>query len=172
MLEEHCWITHLILECLCQHQLYLKPEKCKFEQTQIKYLSLIILHGAVEMDLVKVAGMAEWPEPKNKKEDFLHHTCLLFDLTRKDLVWSWRPPEQMAFEALKYAMTSGPILLFLDDNSPFQVEVDNLDFATGAILSQQSPEDGKWHLVAFYYKSLNAVEWNYEIHDKEMLAII
>ncbi|KAG5721584.1 hypothetical protein E4T56_gene12887 [Termitomyces sp. T112] len=67
-LEEHCWFTCLILEHLHQHQLYLKLEKCKFEQTQIEYLGLIILHRAAEMDLVKVAGVAEWPEPKNKKE--------------------------------------------------------------------------------------------------------
>ncbi|KAG6875303.1 hypothetical protein C0993_009865, partial [Termitomyces sp. T159_Od127] len=59
---------HVVLECLCQHQLYLKPEKCEFEQTQIEYLRLIISHKAAEMDLVKVAGVAKWPEPKNKKE--------------------------------------------------------------------------------------------------------
>ncbi|KAG5717105.1 hypothetical protein E4T56_gene6930 [Termitomyces sp. T112] len=159
MLEEHCWITHLVLECLCQHQLYLKPEKCKFEQTQIKYLGLIISHGAAEMDSVKVAGMVEWPEPKNKKEvqaflgftnfyqrfiqDFLHHACPLFDLTGKDMTWSWGPPEQTAFNTLKHAMTSEPILLFPDDNSPFQVEANSSDFATWAVLLQQSLEDEK-----------------------------
>jgi len=47
-----------------------------------------------------------------------------------------------------------------------------LDFATGAVLSQQSPEDNKWHPVAFLSKSLSPVEWNYEIYDKEMLAIV
>ncbi|KAG5719156.1 hypothetical protein E4T56_gene11826 [Termitomyces sp. T112] len=52
------------------------------------------------------------------------------------------------------------------------VEADSSDLATGAILSQQSPEDGKWYLVAFYFKSLKAVEQNYKIDDKEMLAII
>ena len=36
----------------------------------------------------------------------------------------------------------------------------------------QSLEDDKWHPVSFYSKSLNDVERNYEIHDKEMLAII
>ncbi|KAG5720041.1 hypothetical protein E4T56_gene5667 [Termitomyces sp. T112] len=46
------------------------------------------------------------------------------------------------------------------------------DFAMGAVLSQQLKEHGKWHPVAFYSKSLYAVEWNYKIHDKEMLAII
>ncbi|KAG5726854.1 hypothetical protein E4T56_gene1110 [Termitomyces sp. T112] len=171
MLEEHCWIARLVLEHLCQHQLYLKSEKCKFEKTQIKYLSLIILHGAVEMDLVKVAGMAEWPEPKNK-EDFLHYAHPLFDLTGKDVLWSWGPPEQTAFDTLKHAMTSRPVLLFSDNNSPFQVEADSSNFATGAMLSQQSLEDGKWHLVVFYSKSLNVVEQNYKIHNKEMLAII
>jgi len=43
---------------------------------------------------------------------------------------------------------------------------------TGAVLSQQSPEDDKWHPVSFYSKLLNDVEQNYEMHDKEMLAII
>ncbi|KAG5349297.1 hypothetical protein C0989_004789, partial [Termitomyces sp. Mn162] len=53
MLEEHHQITCLVLECLCQHQLYLKPEKYEFEQIWIEYLSLIISHGAAEMDPVK-----------------------------------------------------------------------------------------------------------------------
>jgi len=55
---------------------------------------------------------------------------------------------------------------------PFRIEADSSDFATGAVLSQQSTTDGKWHPVAFYSKSLSSVERNYEIHDKEMLAII
>ncbi|KAG5724326.1 hypothetical protein E4T56_gene16016 [Termitomyces sp. T112] len=80
--------------------------------------------------------------------------------------------EQAAFDTLKQAVTSKPVLLFPNDDSPFCVEADSSDFATGAVLSQQSKEDGKWHPVAFYSKSLNVVEWNYEIHDKEMLAII
>ena len=67
---------------------------------------------------------------------------------------------------------SKPILLFLNNDQPFCVKADSSDFATGAVLSQQSPEDGKLHPVAFYSKSLNAVEQNYKIHNKEMLAII
>jgi hypothetical protein len=62
--------------------------------------------------------------------------------------------------------------MFADDARPFRIEADSSDFATGAVLSQQSPTDEKWHLVAFLSKSLKAVERNYEIHDKEMLAII
>jgi len=54
----------------------------------------------------------------------------------------------------------------------FRIEPDSSDFATGAVLSQQLTTDEKWHPIAFYSKSLSSVERNYEIHDKEMLAII
>ena len=52
------------------------------------------------------------------------------------------------------------------------MKADSLDFATGAVLSQQSLEDGKWHPVTCLSRSLSLVERNYEIHDKEMLAIV
>jgi hypothetical protein len=96
----------------------------------------------------------------------------LFDLTQNNSDWHWRDLESSAFEAIQKHVVSAPILMFPDDNRPFQVEVDSSDFATGAVLSQQSPMDNMWHPVAYYPKSLNAVECNYEIHDKEMLAII
>jgi hypothetical protein len=58
------------------------------------------------------------------------------------------------------------------DDQPFRIEADSSDFATGAVLSQLCVEDGKWHPVAFLSKSLSETEQNYEIHDKEMLAIM
>ena len=69
-------------------------------------------------------------------------------------------------------MTSQPVLVFLDDSLLFHVEVDSSDFATGTVLFQQSREDGKWHPIVFYSKSLNAMEYNYNLYNKEMLAII
>ena len=142
----------------------------------------------VKMDSAKVAGVAEWPVPSTKKElqsflgftnfyhrficDFSHHTCPLFDLTKNDVKWHWTGEEQLAFDTLKGLITSAPILASLDNTRPFRIEADSLDFVTGAVLSQQALEDGNWHLVAFLSKSLSMVEQNYEIHDKEMLAII
>ncbi|GLB33357.1 putative retrotransposable element tf2 155 kda protein type 1-like [Lyophyllum shimeji] len=125
---------------------------------------------------------AREPIPKNKKEvqsflgftnfyqrfirDFSYHT------QPKDVAWTWGSAQQDAFDALERAITSKPVLIFPDDDHTFQVEADSSDFATGTVLFQQSPEDEKWHPVVFYSKSLNAVERNYEIYDKEMLAII
>jgi len=70
------------------------------------------------------------------------------------------------------AVTTALILASPQDSEPFHIKADSSDFASGAILSQQLLGEEKWHLVAFYRKSLSPVERNYEIHNKEMLAII
>ena len=70
------------------------------------------------------------------------------------------------------AVTTTLTLASPQDSELFRIEADSSDFASRAILSQQLPGEEKWHPVAFYNKSLSPVERNYEIHDKEMLAII
>ena len=64
------------------------------------------------------------------------------------------------------------MLMSPQDLEPFQIETDSSDFIIGAVLSQQLMMDGKWHLIAFYRKSLSSVKRNYKIHNKEILAII
>jgi len=63
------------------------------------------------------------------------------------------------------------VLAILDLDKKIKMEVDILDYTTGGVLSIEC-EDRKWRLVAFLSKSLNKTEKNYEIHDKEMLAVI
>jgi len=69
-------------------------------------------------------------------------------------------------------VTTALILASPQDSEPFHIKANSSDFASRAVLSQQLPREEKWHPVAFYSKSLSPVEQNYEIHDKEMLAII
>ena len=187
-IEEHRKVTRRVLELLEKNKLYLRPDKCEFERTTVEYLGVIISHNSVAMDPVKIAGVAEWPEPTNKKEvqsflgftnfyrrfirNFSDHAWPLFDLTRNDAKWTWTPKEQSAFDDLKRSVTSAPVLISPDPMKPFRIEADSSDFTTGAVLSQVSPSDEKWHPVAFFSKLLSPVERNYEIHDKEMLAII
>ena len=75
----------------------------------------------------------------------------------------------MAFKLLKRRFTSAPILVHYDPDLPIVVEYDASDFAIGAILSQKVND--KWHPVAFYSRKMNKAEINYEIHDKELLAV-
>jgi len=105
-------------------------------------------------------------------QDFSAKAQPLFDLTRSKQVWTWSRKEQAAFEDLKTAVTTAPVLVSPQESDLFQIEVDSSDLATRAVLSQQSTTDGKWHPVAFYSKSLSSMEQNYKIHNKEMLAII
>jgi len=178
--EEHEQVVRRVLEVLVEHKLFLRPEKCEFHRKQIEYLGLVISENKVEMDPVKVAGVRDWPTLENRTDvqafigfvnfyhrfirDFSTIARPLFDLTRSDKAWNWDIKEQDAFEHLKTAVTTA--------SEPFRIKADSSDFASGAILSQQLPGEEKWHPVAFYSKSLSPVERNYEIHDKEMLAII
>jgi hypothetical protein len=67
-IAEHRCIMQLVLERLHKHKLFLQHNKCKFEQTTIEYLRLIISQGEMRMDPVKVAGVMEWPALTIKKE--------------------------------------------------------------------------------------------------------
>lgn len=115
--EQHREVTRRVLEILRQHKLYLRAEKCEFEKERIEYLGLIISEGQVEMDPVKVDGVAKWPVPTSRKEvqsflgfanfyrrfieDFSAIARPLFNLTKADVKFQWGPSEQMAFDEVK-----------------------------------------------------------------------
>ena len=148
-LDEHRRITQRVLRRLAEHELYLRPEKSEFEKTRIEYLGLVISENRVEMDPVKVAGVAEWPKPTNKQEVqsflgfvnfyqqfvrvFSHHARPLFDLTRKEQKCDWDSSAASAFWKLKELVTSAPVLVTLADDQPFRIEADSscpwFDFA-------------------------------------------
>ena len=79
--------------------------------------------------------------------------------------------QEEVFRELKEKFTKEPVLAVPDIDKKMRMEVDTLDYTTGEVLSMEC-EDGKWRLVASLLKSLNETERNYEIHDKEILAII
>ena len=64
-----------------------------------------------------------------------------------------------------------PVLAALELDKKMRMEMDESDYAIGGVLLMEC-KDGLWRLVAFLSKSLNETERNYEIYDKEMLAII
>src|SRR5882672_6472984 len=92
-------------------------------------------------------------------------------LTCKDIKWEWTDPVQAAFDSLKTAFTTAPILCYFDPSKLIILETDASDFAIGAIISQPDSED-KLHPIAFYSYKLQPAEINYEIYDKEILAIV
>src|SRR3954467_10371538 len=93
----------------------------------------------------------------------------LTKLTGKE-EWSWGSEQERAFEGLKKAMSTAPVLSMPKDEEPFMIECDTSEGALGAILSQK--QDDKWRPVAFWSKALNPTECNYKIYDKGLLMII
>src|SRR5258707_11157857 len=139
------------------------------------------------MDPVKVQGVMDWPQPMKVKDvqsfigfmnfyqrficNFSEIAHPLHALTHKSKDWSWGAAEQQAFNVLKSAVTSALMLTFPSKSGPFHLECDASNFTMGAILSQQQ-EDGLFHPIGFMLKSFLDMEQNYQIHDKEILAIM
>ena len=92
-------------------------------------------------------------------------------MVKKDKKWDWMEKQEKAFKELKENFTKEPVLAAPDLDKKIRMEVDTSDYVTGEVLLIEC-KDGLWRLVAFLSKSLNEMERNYKIHDKEMLAII
>ncbi len=184
--QEHQIQVKRILEKLRQHQLSLKAEKCYFEQEEIEFLGLIISQNGMRMDPNKVKAIKDWPTPTSKRElqqflgfvNFYRRFVKGFAKIAKNLTkltgkveWIWTHLQQEAFNKLQNEIASERVLVIPKPNQPFRMETDASDFAVAAILSQLD-EDNVWKPVAFLSKALNDAERNYEIYDKEMLAIM
>ncbi|KIK13956.1 hypothetical protein PISMIDRAFT_17634 [Pisolithus microcarpus 441] len=154
---------------------------------EVEFLGMVVGVNGIRMDKSKVKAIKDWPTPTKVKsvraflglanfyhrfiKDFACIACPLNGLMRKDQPWTWQEEQQRSFNALKEAFTSAPILTFPDQDRKFCLETDASDFATGAVLSVEAP-DGLWHPVAYYSHSMTPPKRNYQVFDKEMLAII
>ena len=104
-------------------------------------------------------------------KNFTRIAAPLHVLVRKEQKWKWEQEQEEAFGKLKVVFTTELILAIPDINREMKVETDASDYAMGGVLLTKC-KDRKWRPVVFISKSLNATEWNYEIYDKEILAVI
>ena len=95
---------------------------------------------------------------------------LLTRLTRKDAPWNFDDKCRKAFNTLKQAFTSAPILIHWVLDAQLVVKTDALDYTLAAILSIMT-KDNEIHPIAFHSWTFSAPELNYDVYDKELLAI-
>ncbi|KAF8749931.1 hypothetical protein RHS01_09606 [Rhizoctonia solani] len=185
--KDHEGHVREVLKRLQDNNLFCNIEKCHFHVKKIDYLGFIISKFGIEVDQSKVTDAMNWTTPKNVKniQEFLGFVNFyrrfipnfgnmaqpLYNLLKKDSTWKWDLAEQQSFDGLKKCLTSAPLLLQPDTTRQFYVECDASNYATGAILSQRNRE-GKLGPVAYLSKSLSPAEKNYDIFDKELLAVI
>ena len=179
--------TKKVLTRLQENDLFLKPAKCEFNKTKVEYLGMVIQEGKISMDPGKLAGIRDWPAPTTVKQtrgflgfgnfyrrfirNFSEIARPLNDLLKKDHKFEWTNDCQKAFDELKKRFTEEPVLMMPDHTKPFQIETDASKYATGAVLTQTDP-NGDRHPVSFISKTFSPPERNYEIYDRELLAII
>lgn len=181
--------THVrrVLQRLREFNLPAKLEKCSFHTDTVEYLGFVVSPSGISMDPEKTAAIRDWPVPKSVRDiqsflgfanfyrrfidEYSQIALPLTRRTRKDTPFVWDEACQGAFDKLKAAFTTAPILAHFDPALPTIVETDASDYAVAAIISQISAEDGELHPVAFHSRTMAPAEANYDIFDKELLAI-
>lgn len=180
--EEHIIHLRAVFELLAADQWQVKLSKCSFAHRQIAYLGHIISVEGVSTDHSKIEAMVSWPAPTNVKElrsflglagyyrKFVHHFAViarpLTDLLKKHSLFVWTPDQQAAFDALKSALSSAPILAMPDFSKPFAIETDACSNGIGAVLLQQG------HPLAYISKTLGPKTAGLSTYEKEYLAIL
>ena len=175
------------MEALAAAGLYLNPAKCKFHRQEVAYLGFVISDGGVSMDPSKVAAIASWGPCTNLHDaraflgfaNFYRRfikgysaiVAPIVNLTRKGVAFVWNNTCQSAMDELKRAFISSPILVHYDPHKACLVETDASDFVSAGILSQRS-DDGTLRPVAYFLKKHGPAECNYEIYNKELLAVV
>jgi hypothetical protein len=185
--KEHRQHVREVVQRLREAGLQIDINKCEFETTQTKYLGLIVTPNGIQMDPTKVNTILDWKDPPNVKElqkflgfanfyrrfirDFSKITRPLNDLLKKGALWIWEDTQKTAFAQLKTTFATAPVLAFFDYNRKTMLETDASDWASGGVLSQYDDE-GHLRPVAYFSSKHSAQECNYEIYDKELLAIV
>ena len=185
-MEEHERLVKEVLRRLQDNGLAAAPDKCEFHKSKLAFLGFIISDQGVEMSEDKLREIRDWETPKNVKDvqaflgfanfyrrfikDYSRIAKPLTDLTKSGITFEWPIECELAFRSLKEAFTQAPILKHFDPELPIQIEADASDFALGAVLSQY--HEPRWHPVAYHSRKMTPAELNYEIYDKELLAIV
>ena len=148
---------------------------------------MIVGCGCIRMDPAKLSAIATWPPPKTVKAvrallgfcnfyrkfipGFSNLVALLTTLTRKDVSWTWGLDQQSAFTTLLSLFQTAPVLHLPDVGCPFVVMTDASLIASGGILMQRDG-NGDLHPCAYLSQTFSPAECNYDIYDRELLAVI
>ncbi|KAL0155832.1 hypothetical protein M9458_050095, partial [Cirrhinus mrigala] len=186
--SEHVQHVRAVLLRLIQHQLYAKEEKCEFHQERIAFLGYVISPEGIAMDESKVNAVRSWPRPSTLKElqrflgfaNFYRRFIRGFSSVAAPLTamvkkgnsrLSWSSTAHQAFADLRQRFTTAPILHHPDPNIPFLVEVDASSTGVGAVLSQRQGQPPKTYPCAYFSHKLTPAERNYDVGNRELLAI-
>ncbi|KAH6588897.1 hypothetical protein BASA50_010431 [Batrachochytrium salamandrivorans] len=184
--KDHLSHVQQVLARLQDNRLFCKKEKCFYGKTSLDYLGYVILPSGISMSPKKTQAIQDWPTPTNTHDvqvllgftnfyrrfvpSYARITQPMTALLRKDVKFEWSITAEQSLQQLKEAFCKDVILRHPDESKEFLVEVDASDYAVGGVLSQYDA-DKQLRPVAFFSRQMVPAERNYEIYDKELLAI-
>jgi transposase InsO family protein len=184
--KEHKKHVRTILRLLQRHNLLVDPDKCNWHQEEVEFLGCIVGKNGVKMSPDKIQVVKDWPKPTTVKEvqsflgfvnfnrqfiqNFSKIAIPLTELTRKETPFNWTTKHDEAFDKLKTACIEPPVLVSFRSGEALRFETDASDLAIGMCAKQE--RDGKWHPIAYHSRKFTSAEENYDVHDKELLAIV
>ncbi|EED18927.1 retrotransposon polyprotein, putative [Talaromyces stipitatus ATCC 10500] len=184
---EHELHVRQVLQRLRNAGLQAAIHKCEFHVTKTRYLGFIVTEHGIEVDPSKIEAILRWGVPttvfgiqsflgfcnfyRRFIKDYSRIAKPLYRLTHNNVPFEWTKNCQEAFDKLKLCLSTAPVLSHYQPNLPTRVETDASDGVIAGILSQLH-EEGLWHPVAYFSRTMTPSERNYDIHDKEMLAIV
>jgi len=185
-MSEHHQHVKEVLKHFHKAGLYAKVEKYKFHSKLIEYLGYILSPSGLTMSNNKVKIIQGWLELKKVKNiqffleftnfyhwfifNYLDVVISLTCLTQKNIPWKFDFSYHNAFNSLKKAFTSAPILTHWIPDAQLIMKTDASDYALAVIISIVN-EENEVHLVAFHSCTFTMAELNYNTHDKKLLAI-
>ena len=186
-LKEHIQKVKKVFKALQEAIIRLRPDKCKFHVKTVKFLGSIITTDGIQMDDEKVKAIREWLEPRNLKEvqAFLgfanfyqrfiqgySQICTpLTKMIKKEQPFHWECEQRKAFEKLEKKFILAPILASFDPEKKIILKTNASDQALGSCLSQPDAEK-RLHPVAYRSRKFSGPELNYDVYNKELLAIV
>ena len=184
---EHELHVMMVLQRLRDAGLQVDIKKTEFHVTRTKYLGFIVSTDGIEVDPEKISAIVNWKLPESVRgvqsflgfcnfyrrfiQDYGRIAKPLVYLTHKDVPFRFTAECEDAFRELQHRLTSAPLLRHFQEGLETQVETDASDGVIAGILSQKQL-DGEWQPVGYFSKTMSPAELNYQIHDKEMLAIV
>ena len=185
--DEHLVHLRKTFDAAMKAGIKLKASKCHFCYPEIEFVGHLVSEEGIRMMPEKVERVQAWPVPKNQTElkgflglagyyrrlikDFASIAVPLNKMTSKKIPYQWGKEQQEAFEKLKLAMTTAPVLRKPNFQQDWVLDVDASDVALGAVLGQED-EDGVVHPVYFWSRQLGDPEKNYSVTDRECLAVV
>lgn len=182
----HLALIEKVFARLRQAGLTLNKKKCRFAQTELRYLGYIVDRDGLRVDPEKVEAVRSFPVPTSAREvhrflglaswyrrfisDFATVAAPLTALNRKNMRWQWNLEAEAAFCSLKYSLISAPVLTSPDFEQPFQLQCDASEYALGCVLTQSTGKDEK--VIAYASRGLKSSERNYTVTEKECLSVL